>query len=447
MKGIVKKMLCATLSATMMLALGACGASNTDGGDAASSAPAATESSAGESVASGEKTVLNMWHIWAAESESSKKPFEDAVAKFNSENDRNIEIVLDATENETYKQKMVTTIAANEAPDIYFYWSGGYMQNIVEAGKVLALDDYLTDDIKSQLMDGALDNMTFGGKIYGMGYSQSVGTFFINTELFDQYGVKVPETYDELVTAVKTFRDNGVSTPIAVGAKEAWCIDMYLDMLETREAGAETCIAALSKKGSFEDAGIIEGARKLQELVDMGAFGDGALAISRDESEVPFYNGQVPMYFNGSWTIGNINRDDCKVKGKIDIVKFPTLSAKSNVNDFTGGAAECFLVNASTKYPEECVYALSQILPDFAKNLYESGAGLPTWKVNADESKIDDLTKKLVELTSNASSYTLWWNTYLTGEDSETYMRLSQQLFAKEITPEEYAKAMQSMNE
>ena len=94
--------------------------------------------------------TLNMWHIWAAESKSSKKPFEDAVAEFNEENE-DIQIVLDATENETYKTKMVATIAANEAPDIYFYWSGGYMKNIVEAGKVLALDDYLSDDVLAEI--------------------------------------------------------------------------------------------------------------------------------------------------------------------------------------------------------------------------------------------------------------------------------------------------------
>ena len=430
MKGILKKAGVFALSAAMMVSLGACGGASKD-----------------EQAKSGDgKIKLNMWHIWAAESESSKKPFEDAIAKFNETNDKNIEIVLDATENETYKQKMVTTIAANEAPDIYFYWSGGYMQNIVEGKKVLALDEYLTEDIKGQLLDGALDNMTFDGKVYGMGYSQAVGTFFVNNELFDKYQVKVPETYEELKTACQTFLDNGIKTPMAVGGKEAWCIDMYADMIQTREAGVDACVAALSKKGSFEDKGIVEGARKIQELVDMGAFGENPLALSRDESEVPFYNGEVPMYFNGSWTIGNINRDDCKVKGKVSIAKFPSLSDKSDVNDFTGGASECFLVNADTKYPEECVYALSQILPEFAKNLYEAGAGLPTWKVEVDESKVDDLTKQLVDLTKDASSYTLWWNTYLTGEDSETYMRLSQQLFAKEITPEEYAKNLQTMN-
>lgn len=430
MKGMKKRAGAVLLSMAVLASMTACGGGSSDKGKESTDSDVVT---------------LDMWHIWAAESEASKKPFEDAVAEFNEEN-KDIQIKLDATENETYKTKMVTTIAANEAPDIYFYWSGGYMKNIVDAGKVLALDEYLTDDVKSEIMEGTLDNMTFDDKVYGLGYSMTVGTFFVNTEMFEENNIQIPETWDELTDACQKFLDKGI-TPMTVGAKEPWCIDMYLDMILTRQAGYDECISALSKEGTYVTDDMKEGAQKLIDLVDMGAFGEGALGISRDESEVPFYNGDVPMYFNGSWTIGNINSDTCKVKDKIDIVKFPALSDKSDVNDFTGGASECFVVNSETKHPEEAVYALTEILKKFTKNLYLSGAGIPTWNIDVDDSKIDPLTKKLVDMTKDASSYTLWWNTYLEGEDSELYMKKSQELFAKEITPEQFVKDLQTMNE
>ena len=394
---------------------------------------------------SDEPVELNLWHIWAAESESSKKPFEDAVKEFCDENP-NYKINLDATENEAYKTKMVATIAANEAPDIYFYWSGGYMQNIVDGGKLLPLNDYLDDATMDKILGGTLTNMTFNDKIYGIGHSMSVGTFFVNTELFDKYNLQIPETWDDLISVCQTFIDNGV-TPMAVGAKESWCIDMYLDLIETRAAGYETCYNALTKKGSFVDDGIIDGAAKLQQLVNMGAFTNGAMGVSRDESEVPFYNGEIPMYVNGSWTIGNINADTCPVKGKIKIAKFPTISEKSNVNDFTGGVAETFVINSATKYPKEAVYALTEISQKFSRNLYLSGAGIPTWKVEVDESQIDPLTLDLVNLIQDSDTYTLWWNTLLEGEDSEHYMNRSSELFAGQLTPEEFANQLQTMNE
>ena len=427
------------LVSSMIFSLVGCGGSTSTPSDSSTSTSASSDSAVKK-----DPVTLSLWHIWAADSESSKAPFEKVLADFQAANP-DITLKVDATENETYKTKMMAAVAANEAPDIFFYWTGGYMKSFATSGKLLPLNDYLDAETKDKLLNGTLTNMTFDGKIYGLPHSMSTGTFFVNKELFAQNNIKIPETYDELVTAVKAFRAKGI-TPMALGAKDIWCIDMYLDMLQIRQAGYDASYKALTKTGTFEDAGIIEGARKLQELIDMKAFPDGAMGITRDESEVPFYEGKIPMYLNGSWTIGNIMKADSKIKDKIAIVKFPTLSDKSDVNDFTGGVAETFLVNANTEHKDEAVKALKYIEENFSKELYLSGAGLPTWKMTVDDSKIDSLTRDLVKLTQDSKSYTLWWNTLLEGDDSQLYQNKSAELFAKKITPEQYAKDLQSMN-
>lgn len=443
MNKILKTLVAGAISASMIMSVAACSSSNsaapTEGTAQSTAAETTTNSSSGEQV------TLKLWHIWAADSESSKAPFLKTLANFEKAYP-NIKLEVDATENETFKTKIRTAVAANEAPDIFCYWGGGYMKNFVTAGKLLPLNDYLNDGTKDKLLEGTLTNMTFDGEVYGLPHTMDIGTFFINQELFDKYNIKVPTTYDELVEACKEFRKNGVKTPMAVGGKEAWCIDMYLDMLQLRAGGYDACINALSGKGSFEDPGIIDGAKKLQELVKIGAFGDSPMAISRDESEVPFYNGEVPMYFNGSWTIGNVNRS--KVKDKIKIVPFPSVGSKSNLNDFTGGVAGTFVISANTQHKEEAVTALKFIAQDFAREMFLAGVSLPAWKLDGiDTSKVDPLTNQLMDLTKSAKTYTLWWNTYLDGEKSELYMNKSSELFALKTTPEQYAKDLQTMNQ
>lgn len=439
MHKFTKRVCAALMVSAMLLSSAACGNSSSS-----TSSTGTSQSASGSSVASKEPVTLSLWHIWAADSESSKAPFEKVLADFQSKNP-DIKLKVDATENETYKTKIRAAVAANEAPDIFFYWSGGYMKSFVDAGKLLPLNDYLDSDTKSKILPGTMDNMTFNDKIYGLPHSMSIGTFFVNKELFQQNNVKIPETWDDLVTAVKAFRAKGI-TPMAVGAKDTWTLDMYLDMLETRQAGYDTSVKALSKQGSYEDPNLIEGAKKLQELVDMKAFTDGAMGVTRDESEVPFYEGKIPMYFNGSWTIGNIMKPDSKIKDKIDIIKFPTLGDKSDVNDFTGGVSEIFVINANTEHKDEAAKTLKYISENFSKEIYLAGAGLPTWNVSVDQSKIDPLTLKLVSLTKDAKSYTLWWNTFLEGDDSQLYMNKSSELFAKKITPEQFCKDLQTMN-
>jgi raffinose/stachyose/melibiose transport system substrate-binding protein len=436
MNKVLKNVIAGALSASMLVSMAGCSNNGSDTSGAQSNAAASSQ-------ASDQQVTLKLWHIWAADSESSKVPFLKTLDKFQEEHP-NIKLEVDATENETFKTKIRTAVAGNEAPDIFTYWAGGYMKNFVTAGKLLALDDYLNDGTKDKLLDGTLDNMTFDGKVYGLPHTMDVGTFFVNQELFDKYNIKVPTTYDELVDACKKFRAAGVKTPMAVGGKEAWCIDMYLDILQVRSAGYDACINALSGKGSYEDAGIIDGAKRLQELVKLGAFGDSPMSISRDESEVPFYNGEVPMYFNGSWTIGNVNKS--KVKDKVKIVPFPKVGDKSDSTDLTGGVAGTFVVSADTQYKDQAVTCLKYIAEGFAKEAFAAGVSLPAWKVDIDESKVDTLTKQLMDLTNSAKTYTLWWNTYLDGSKSELYMTKSSELFALKITPEQYAKDLQTMN-
>ena len=83
-------------------------------------------------------------------------------------------------------------------PDI-FIWCR-FSKPFVENGKALALDEYI-GDIKDKLLPGITDSMTYG-KVYGLPYQMQVAALYCNKELFDQNGVKIPENYEELLTAV-----------------------------------------------------------------------------------------------------------------------------------------------------------------------------------------------------------------------------------------------------
>jgi raffinose/stachyose/melibiose transport system substrate-binding protein len=391
-----------------------------------------------------EGVTLTLWHIYASDTETMKPAFEKVVAEYQASHPE-IKLVLDATENEAYKTKIRAAVSANEAADVFLYWSGGRLKGFVDAGAVLPLDDYLDADTKSRILPGTTGNMTFNGKLYALPFTLAVGTFFVNQELFDQNGLTVPATWDELVNVCQAFLAKGI-TPFTVGARDVWPIAMYFDLMTLHQAGYQATNAALTKTGPFNIPDVVEAARKLQQLVDMGAFGNGAMGLSRDESEVPFYEGKVPMYVNGSWTIGNVNGKDSKVRGKVKIYPFPALGPNGGTRDLTGGAADNFAVNAKTKHPKEAVELLTYLTENFTAELYQSGGGLPTWQVTADESRVDPLTRELVDLLKNVDTYTLWWDVMLEGKDAQLYLENLSSLFAKQITPEQFAEIMQGIN-
>lgn len=118
-----------------------------------------------------EKKTLNVWNLWTTESDANAKSFNIVLKQWQALHP-DVDVVIDATENEAYKTKIKTAMAANEVPDVFFAWGGGFAKPFVEAGQVLALDDYLADGTKDRLLGGALDNVTYDGKTYGLTFIQ-----------------------------------------------------------------------------------------------------------------------------------------------------------------------------------------------------------------------------------------------------------------------------------
>ncbi|MVB09886.1 Bacterial extracellular solute-binding protein [Caprobacter fermentans] len=385
-----------------------------------------------------EKITLTFWNNYTNDTQHT---MENTIKQWNSDHP-NIQIEASSTENNAYKTKIKTAIAADSAPDIIYTWAGGFTEPFVKAGKILPLDDYLNDGTKDKLLSGALTNITFDGKVYGLTYNQQAGALYVNNDLFEQNGVKVPTTFDELLTAVKTFKSKGI-TPMTVGEKDEWPGMWYYDMIALREGGAQLCLDALNKKESYDQTAFAEAAQKLQDLVDAGAFPKDVLGVTRDESVAMFTQGKIPMYFGGNFDAQVI---DDSLKGKVSAVKFPTIAgAKGTDTEYLGGGADALCVSANSKHKDEAVQAIKYLASEFSSGMYLTGGGLPEWKYDSlDQSKIDPLSKEIMEnIVKGSTGSVPAWDLYLTGDDAQTHLDLVQSLFGKQISPQDFAKQMQ----
>ena len=396
-------------------------------------------------AAPGKQITLKMWHIWVTDSESNKKPFEKAVHDWNAANPL-VQIELEATENETYKTKIRTAIAVNEAPDIFYSWGAGVAKPFVEAGKVLPLDVYLNDGTKDRLLPGSLDYFTYDGKIYGLPIYIIAGLFYCNQELFDKNGIRIPETYDELLEAVKGFKQKGI-IPMTVGEKDGWPGIFYQNILAIRTAGTRLCNQALDKQETFDQPAFIESAQRLRELIQAGAFDSRCMNLTRDESELDFKEGRVAMYYNGSWLAGSLESEECPVKGKITVRNFPVLQNSGGDPDgFLGGAIDTFMISANTRHRDEAAAALKTNVESFCRESYLSGAGIPAWKLNVDESQVSPLAADISRLLKSSTGFVLAWDTFLTASEAQTHINLVADIFADKLSAEEFAAEMQKLN-
>ena len=358
----------------------------------------------------------------------------------------NVKIELTETDRVRYRLNINDAMATTGGPDIFYTWSSGFSQPFVNAGKALALDQYLVE-AKNKLLTGITDSFTYDGKVYGVPYQMQFASLFCNIELFEKYNVKIPETYEDLLTAVGTFSENGV-TPIICGAKDVWPAMFYYNVLALRTAGADLCNEALSGKASFDSPEFIAAAEKLVELTEAGAFDTNAISVSWDNANVSFAQGKGAMLFNGNWVANNVSSEISKVNGKITARKFPIIEGgKGSATEYLGDAYDGYMINSETKDPELAAKVLLFICERVAHDMYESNISLPSWKVQVDESNISPLKKEVFDMTKDSTGWTSWWDVVLEAEDAYIHKTLVIKLLDGQITPEKFAKEMQKTNE
>lgn len=395
----------------------------------------------GDRENSGSPPVLSLWHIYGSDDDDAARIMSQLTAE--AEEKFHVAIEVDTAENEGYKTKIKAAAAANEMPDIFYTWGHEFLKPMVEAGKVLDVSAYYSDGFKAHLNEAMMAGIQFDGGTYGLPLDNSVAMVYYNMEMMDCYGLKIPETWEEFVDVCQTFVDNGI-VPMPVGGNEPWTIAMYYDLLALREVGPQAVADAAAKKTDYSDPGFLEAARKLKQLVDMGAFPADSAAALREEAEALFMQGQAPIYLNGSWTSSRVYRETSKVAGKVKAAPFPdTGSGKSTIYDFTGGPDSAFAVSSRTENPELTVEVAEYITLGLAVELYKSkSSDLPYVNVDTGNAELNPLMQEIHEYTDHASSYTIWWDNLLNGPDAASYLENLQQLFGGKITPEEFIARM-----
>jgi raffinose/stachyose/melibiose transport system substrate-binding protein len=391
---------------------------------------------------------LTMYHMWTAPTDGNAIAMKQVLDGFSAANPE-IKLDVKPQSGDDYNTKIKVVFSSSEAPDIAYFQGLGVMQPVVDAGKLLPLDSYIAkSSVKNDLVGGTLTNYSFNGKCYGLPLQISMGVLYCNKELFDKAGAKIPKTYDELLVAIKAL-NNADITPMLFVQSGDWPCMFYYDILAMRTAGVQGCLDALNKKASWDQPAFVDAARRLQELAKAKAFKETDLSLTWDEGVTKFLQGKVAMVFNGTWLAGMIQSENSLVKGKIVPVNFPVVAGgKGTAGDFFGGSFECLSINADCKDKDAAFKAITYIAENFSKTALTVGNGLPAYKVaGIKDMKIDPFIAQHAALLSNAKSWCLWWDTFLGGKAADTHKLLVGKLLNFSITPEQFAKEMQKLNE
>lgn len=437
-KGYLKKLVVCTLT-TLMVASAAVGCGKKD--------PETTTGTGNGGTTNTPKEVTIKFFSNLPDRAAGMGKLEQTLIDNYMNENKNVKIVVEALQDEPYKQKFKAYTAGNELPDVYMVWGQpSFFNPIMKGGYAAELNS--GDYSKYDFFAGALDGFSMGGKLYGLPRGTDLMVLYYNKSLFEKNGVKVPTTYEELLDAAKSFRSKGIA-PVAMNGKDKWAMNILFQDLVVKEGGNQKLMTdALSKNAKFgEDPVLIKAAQRFKELVDVKFFQDGFISADYGAAQNAFAQEKAAMYYMGSWEMGMKTNDSfaASFKDNLGVIKFPAMSdGKGKATDLMAWNGGGYAVSSKSEVKDEAKKLLNYMMKpeNWSKNAWQSGLGFPAQKLDAfmtgSETDIQkDLIKILGESTSASGTP---WNDCLTPNFKTDAENTIQELAAGVITPEEFAK-------
>ena len=151
-------------------------------------------------TATGGKIILR---VGTGDSGEGLNPHQDIIAKFEEANP-DILVQLEAVSGRDYYTRLLTQIAANDAPDLMQIGDDA-VPEFVDKGAFLPLDDYIKGPYPldtSIYLPGVLDPGKWKGKQWLLPKDFTPLAVYYNKKIFDQYNVPYPKdgwTWDDLL--------------------------------------------------------------------------------------------------------------------------------------------------------------------------------------------------------------------------------------------------------
>lgn len=229
-----------------------------------------------------------------------------------------------STSNEAWKAGVLKRFAAGDEPDVLFFFAAGadsklLLNRLVPLAEINASYPDLSfpqDDVLKEA----------DGQVYAVPLYSFWEGLYVNSDLFDRFGLDLPTDWEKLVRAIQVFRANGI-VPISVSLSD---IPHYL-----AEFAMLACVPpeelALRPK-TFEEvpASWFEAMNLIRELYQLGAFPDDTAFTTENITTGLFLDRKAAMQFDGSWQVASFSDQ------KMDSIVVLPMPLRN------GGQAECY---------------------------------------------------------------------------------------------------------
>ncbi|MCP4539701.1 MAG: extracellular solute-binding protein [Chloroflexi bacterium] len=213
----------------------------------------------------------------------------------------NITVRFDPTLSGEYDDVLKAQLESGTAPDMFYLRSFSASQKLFELGYLEPLGDLpgLRESFDPPMLEPW---STENGTPYGVPFTATSHGIYYNKDIFEELGLSVPETWEELLATTQAIKDAGY-IPFANATKDAWAIAeiIFMNLAPNFIGGREGRMEYLTGQRCFNDERVVSAFRAVEDLVPF--FPQDHELFGYVDSLELFLQSKAVMWMSGSWDI------------------------------------------------------------------------------------------------------------------------------------------------
>ncbi|PSK98692.1 raffinose/stachyose/melibiose transport system substrate-binding protein [Haloactinopolyspora alba] len=391
--------------------------------------------------AGGSSDTLRLWH-YEGQNSAMGIAWDEAIRIFEEETGATVEFEEKGFEQIRQTANMV--LNSDQAPDLMEYNKGnasagllasqGLLTDISDAAAEYGWDGMLSESLQTTARYD--ENGVMGsGPWYGVPNYGEFVMFYYNKDMFAEYGIEVPKTFDDLVAAMDAFVAEGV-TPLAMSGAEYPAGQLFYELaLSQADRQFVDDYQVYENPVDFGGPELSYAAKTFDEWVKAGYVSGDSASLKAEDMGTGFIGGEFPMVYSGSWWYGRFTDE-------ISDFEWSTFAFPGS--DLHPGSSGNLWVVPTASDNKELAYEFIDITmrPEIQALLGNNG-GVP---VAADPADIkDEKSKELISLFNeiNEADGLAFYPDWPVAGYYDTIVGALQQLINQSASPDEVLQQLQ----
>ncbi|WP_123041796.1 ABC transporter substrate-binding protein [Cohnella candidum] len=382
------------------------------------------------------------------ENEGSSKIIGELSAEYQASHP-NVQYKFENVAESDLNQRVQLLAASNDLPVLFSYQSGKPLLDLINSDSALDLEQTFSAlGIRDRLNPAAVELLKAyvdGRGLYALPLELNIEGFWYNKDIFAKYGLKEPETWEDMLNIAETLKREGIQ-PFSVAGKEKWPITRLINAYAIREFGADAMERVDKGTLKLTDPGFAKAAATVQDMGLRGYFGSRVNTIDMGTSVDMFLQGKAAMFYMGSWQLRAFNDPSQNKIGtdKIGFFSIPLVPGGKGTRDEYPVNAGLTTTFSQSAYGPEVGQWMQYVFERYGDRAMSELGMVTGFNVRTMPADVPPLTQMVQDKINHVKKGALWFEARFNTRAQLTAWNNAQLLVTNAAyTPEQYMKELQ----